>query len=79
MNAGYVNPENLLFAREHLVRVSEVAKKTGDELESLDAAYAEIHRHHPFLKAPDFVKSLKDLLNLPDFKSILDLTERKSS
>jgi len=79
MNAGYVNPENLLFAREHVTHVTEVAKKTCDELQTLDAAYAEIHRHNPFLKPPDFVACVRNLLNLPDFKSLVDLTERKRS
>lgn len=72
MNAGYVNPENLLFAREHITRVREVARKTCDDMESLDAAYAEVHRDHPFLEPPDFVASVRNLLNSPDFKSILD-------
>lgn len=79
INAGYVNPENLLFAREHVTRVREVAKLTADDLETLDAAYAEIHRGNPFLKSPDLVPSLKRLLNLPDFESILDFTKRKRS
>ena len=72
MTAGYVDPENLLFARKHVTRVREVARKTSNNIDSLDAAYAEIHRDHPFLESPDFVASLRNLLNLPDFKSILD-------
>ena len=72
MTAGYVNPENLLFARKHVTRVREVARKTSRNIDSLDAAYAEIHRDHPFLESPDFVASLRNLLNLPDFKSILE-------
>jgi hypothetical protein len=79
MKAGYLNPENLLFAREHVTRVREVARKTCDDLQSLDAAYAEIHRDHPFLEPPDFVASVRNLLNLPAFKSILTSSERKSS
>jgi RNA polymerase sigma factor (sigma-70 family) len=72
MTAGYVDPENLLFARKHVTRVREVARKTSNQIDSLDAAYAEIHRDHPFLESPDFVASLRNLLNMPDFKSILD-------
>ncbi len=72
MAAGYVNPENLLFAGKHVMRVSEVAQKTCEDIDSLDAAYAELHRDHPFLKPPDFVASLRNLLNQPDFKSIVD-------
>jgi len=73
MNAGYVNPDNLLFAQDHVRRVRDVAKKTCDDMESLDAAYAEIHRDHPFLEPPDIVSSVRNLLNSPDFKSIIDL------
>ena len=72
MTAGYVNPDNLLFARGHISRVREVARKTCDNIDSLDAAYAEIHRDHPFLESPDFAASLRNLMDLPDFKSILD-------
>lgn len=73
MNAGFLDPHNLLFAREHVTRVREVAEKTCEDMESLDAAYAEIHRNHPFLTPPDFVASIKKLLGTPDFKSVLDL------
>lgn len=75
--AGYVSPENLLFARARVTRVREVARKTCDDIALVDAAYAEIHRDHPFLEPPDFVESVRSVLKLPEFKSILDLTERK--
>jgi len=71
--AGYLNPEKLLFARERVVRVREVADKTCEDLEGLDAAYAEIHRDHPFHDPPDFVAALRSLINRTDFKSTLEL------
>jgi hypothetical protein len=43
-----------------------------DDLDSLDAAYAEIHRDHPFHDAPDLIASLRRLMEQPDFKSILE-------
>ncbi len=73
MKAGYVDPSNLLFASSRVTRVREVAQKTHEDMNSLDAAYAEIHRDHPFLEPPDFVESLKTLINAPNFKSILEL------
>jgi RNA polymerase sigma factor (sigma-70 family) len=79
MTAGYLNPENLLFAREHVTRVRDIARKTCDDMQSLDAAYAEIYRAHPFLEPPDFAASVRNLLNLPAFKSILAPSERKTS
>jgi RNA polymerase sigma factor (sigma-70 family) len=73
MKAGYVDPNNLLFVRDHVVRVRDVAEKRHEDIESLDAAYADIHRDHPFLDGPDFVASLRELMSRPDFKNTLDL------
>jgi RNA polymerase sigma factor (sigma-70 family) len=70
--AGYLNPEKLLFARERIVRVREVAAKKSGDLEALDAAYAAIYRDHPFHDHHDFVASLKSLLDRTDFKSLLE-------
>ena len=71
--AGYLNPEKLLFAHEHVTRVREVAEKKCEDIEALDEQYAEIHRDHPFQTPPDFVASLRNLLNDPKFKSIVEL------
>lgn len=73
MKAGYVDPLNLLFAREHVLRVREVAEKKYEDISSLDAAYVEIYRDHPFQEPPDFVASLRNLINQQNFKSILEL------
>ena len=73
MRAGYVNPQNLLFAREHVTRVREVAEKKCDDLDSLDEAYAELHRDHPFQQPADFVTSLRALIDGTAFRSTLEL------
>ncbi len=71
IRAGFVDPQHLLFARAHVVRVRDVAPSVRDDLDDLDAAYAAIHRAHPFQPSPDFVSALRDLLNRPAFQSIL--------
>jgi RNA polymerase sigma factor (sigma-70 family) len=71
IKAGYIDPRNLLFARARLARVREVAEKRGEDLEALDAAYAEIHRDHPFPAGPDLVAALRRLLTRPEFKSLV--------
>jgi RNA polymerase sigma factor (sigma-70 family) len=73
IQAGYLDPRRLLFARERVLRVREVAAKRCDDLDALDAAYAEIHRDHPLQDAPDFVASLRALIERADFKSTLDV------
>jgi hypothetical protein len=71
--AGYLNPEKLLLAREHVIKVREVAEKKCEDLDALDAQYAEIHRDHPFQAPPDFVAALRALFDDPKFKSIMEL------
>jgi RNA polymerase sigma factor (sigma-70 family) len=71
IKAGYIDPANLVFAREHVMRVRDVAPRVHARLEDLDAAYAEIHRDHPFQKSPDFVAALRRLVNQPAFQSLL--------
>jgi len=71
--AGYLNPDKLLFAREHVIKVREVAEKKCEDLDALDAQYADIHRDHPFQTPPDFLASLRALFDDPKFKSIMEL------
>ncbi len=73
MKAGYVNPQDLLFARKHVARVRDVAEKKSEDLNALDQAYAELHRDHPFHEPADFVNSLRTLINGTDFRSTLEL------
>jgi uncharacterized protein (TIGR02246 family) len=64
IEAGYVNPQNLLFVREHVQAVRDVAPAVYDELEEADRQYAELHRAHPFHVPPDFVARLRSLLGI---------------
>lgn len=62
--AGYVNPQNLLFVREHVQAVRDVAPAVYDDLEEAHRQYAELHRAHPFQVPPDFVARLRSLLGI---------------
>jgi RNA polymerase sigma factor (sigma-70 family) len=73
INAGFVDPGNLLFARTHLTRVRDVAVRAHDDIEALDAAYADVHRDHPF-HTPDLVTAIRGLIERPDFQGILKRT-----
>jgi uncharacterized protein (TIGR02246 family) len=64
IEAGYVNPQNLLFVREHVQAVRDVAPAVYDGLEEADRQYAELHRAHPFQVPPDFVARLRSLLGV---------------
>src|SRR2546426_5927267 len=72
MQAGYVDPDNLLFARErvHQVRAAVPAKTAA--LETLDARCADVFRQHPFHQPSDLVPVLRRLLAGPDISRVTD-------
>ena len=72
INAGFVDPANLLFATPHVTRVRELAPKLHDDVNTLDAAYAAVHRDHPFHTPPALAGAIRTLLQQPTFESILD-------
>jgi RNA polymerase sigma factor (sigma-70 family) len=73
MQAGYVDPEHLVFAREHLDQVREVVPTTSTAIATLDEQYAAIYRQHPFYEPPDLVQALRRLIDSPDFRRLTDL------
>jgi len=62
IQAGYVDPENLLFVGERIGEVREAVPKVHEALSTLDEKCAEIFRGHPFYKAPDLAPMLRRLL-----------------
>lgn len=73
IRAGYVNPEKLLFARQRVLAVKQVAAKTCADVGQLDDEYAEVFRAHPFQDSPDLVAALRALLARPDVRRTLEL------
>jgi uncharacterized protein (TIGR02246 family) len=64
IEAGYVNPQKLLFVRERVQAVRDVAPAVYENLETAQREYAEMHRAHPFQVPPDFVARLRSLLGM---------------
>src|SRR6266481_6202075 len=67
IQAGYVDPENLLFVRERIGEVREAVPKVHEALSTLDEKCAEIFRGHPFYKAPDLAPMLRRLVARTQF------------
>lgn len=72
IEAGYVDPEHLLFARERILQVREVAKTKAEALTTLDEQCAAVFREHPFYESPDVVPALRRLLRGPLFRRATD-------
>ena len=64
--AGYVDPQSLLFARDHVLAVRETLPRALEGIKSLDDRCASVHRGHPFHEAPDLVPILRRLLWSPE-------------
>ncbi len=65
IQAGHVDPNNLLFVRERICNVREAAPKTYQTIKTLDDKCAEIYRGHPFYRPPDLVQMVRKLVLSP--------------
>jgi RNA polymerase sigma factor (sigma-70 family) len=66
IRCGHVDPANLLFARDRVREVREVAPSTADALATLDARYADVFRQHPFYESRDVISVLQRVLEVPE-------------
>ena len=73
IEAGHVDPQNLLFIRERVCEVREAAPKTYETVKTLDAKCADIYRRHPFYNAPDLAQMVRRLVESPALKRATDL------
>lgn len=73
IHAGYVDPSNLLFAREHVRQVRDVVRTNAEALSALDRQCGEIYRQHPFHESPDLVPAVRRLLESPAFHRATDV------
>jgi RNA polymerase sigma factor (sigma-70 family) len=73
MQAGYVDPRNLLFTRDRIRQVRDVVPTTYEAIATLDEQYADVYRQHPFYDSPDLVPALRRLLDGHAFRQATDL------
>jgi RNA polymerase sigma factor (sigma-70 family) len=74
IQAGYVDPQSLLFARERVHQVREVVPRAHAALMTLDDRCAETYREHPFHESPDLLQALRRLVASPDFHRATELS-----
>jgi hypothetical protein len=71
---GHVDPNRLLFAREHIERVRDVAGEAVRDIEGLvEQQHAAIYREHPFLRPADEIHWLRHMLERDDVRGALHL------
>src|SRR6266567_7743766 len=74
IEAGHVDPDNLLFIRDRICEVREAAPKAYETIKSLDDQCADIYRRHPFYKPPDLAQRLRRLVESPALRRTTDLS-----
>jgi hypothetical protein len=61
IEAGYVRPDRLIFVRDRMTQVREVARRAADAVADFNDRLAGLYRDHPFHDSPDFVARLRHL------------------
>jgi RNA polymerase sigma factor (sigma-70 family) len=74
IEAGHVDPENLLFTRDRICAVREAVPRAYETIKTLDEQCADIYRGHPFYKPPDLGQRLRQLVESPDLRRATNLS-----
>lgn len=75
IDCGYVDPEKLLFNINYVHSVESTAGLRAEKLdELLEDRSQKLFRENPFQEPPDFVKSLREILNHKEFREIFNFT-----
>jgi RNA polymerase sigma factor (sigma-70 family) len=73
INSGYVNPANLRFYNNYYYKMEQAS---GEKLKVLNNYFDNqcqvLFREHPFQKSPDFVETLRDMIESEKFKEIFN-------
>jgi hypothetical protein len=74
IQAGHVDPDNLLFHHERIGEVRAAAPQVYETIKALDNKCANIYRDHPFYKPPDLAQMVRRLVESPDLKLATNLS-----
>jgi RNA polymerase sigma factor (sigma-70 family) len=75
IDCGYVNPEKLLFNVNYVHSVESTAEIRAEKLDDmLQDRSQKLFRENPFQEPPDFVTSLRNILNHKEFREIFIFT-----
>lgn len=72
IQAGYVDPGRLLFARDRVQQVRDALSSRTAVLATLDERCADVFRNHPVHEPRDLVRALRSVVASPTFRSLTD-------
>jgi len=73
IQAGHIDPKNLLFARGHLRLMREVAPARCEDVDEYSGLGAEIYRAHPFYEPRDLAARVREVVESPGFRSTFEV------
>lgn len=74
IDAGYVNPKNLLFYPKHKTFIENIALEKQEKMENyLYSEYRNLYQKHTFLSNREFSKELTVILTSNEVKSLFNL------
>ena len=73
IQAGHVDPQNLLFVQDRVRQVREVVPKTYETIRTLDDQCADLYRQHPFYEPPDLTPMLRRLIESAELRRATEL------
>jgi len=74
IEAGHVDPQNLMFVAQRVERIRDVAPETVRKFDdAIEHQHAAIYRDHPFLQSPDQVGWVRRMLESADIRRALHL------
>jgi RNA polymerase sigma factor (sigma-70 family) len=74
MQAGYVDPANLLFATSRVEQVRAELPAAARAVAALNEACARVHRDHPWYEPRDVARAVRELIDGSEFRRALDLS-----
>jgi RNA polymerase sigma factor (sigma-70 family) len=75
IDVGYVNPKKLLFNINYVHSVETASEEKSQRFDELiDNRVSGLFRGNPFQEPPDFVESLREILNHKEFRDIFNFT-----
>ena len=72
MQAGYVDPANLLFAASRVDQVKDSVPATARAVATLDEQCARIFREHPSYEPRDLAQALRQVIDSSQFRHAVD-------
>ncbi len=75
LDSGYVNPKNLLFNINYVHTVESTSGERSERFDDLlESRSGELFRDTPFQEPPDFVQSIRKILDHKEFRDIFNFT-----